>query len=482
METTILLSLIVLCLLVIISLAFLTWHYRKMNDGLMEAADELSQQRVAVLDMLNRIGVRVGGSMDLDGALGIVAEYVAEATHAESGAIFLLDSSGEQLEARATVGLFPPMNEDEEYVVTGLSETELPPPIGIGEGIIGFVGQTGESVLVSEGMHDTRVPKVPGQFAPIHTLLAAPLKMHQKTLGVAVLINRRDRASFTQQDQRLLQQLGAQAALTVDLVRAHEHEREQRRLEQELEVAHNFQSMLLPREIPKVSGLDIAAYSTPALELGGDYYDFIWVEKPLFLGVAIADVSGKGVPGALVMTILRSALRTCAPGNASPKRVLENINRMIIDDTKQNVFITMTYAIIDVRSLKMRFVRAGHEPLVLVDENSEEMPKVFQPKGIALGLVAPEMFTVLEEEELQLQEGQTVMLYTDGVVEAVNEGDQEYSPERFHRNLIKHKSENAGTQIARLLEDIHEFTGGIPQNDDITVATVKVVPKENGSA
>jgi sigma-B regulation protein RsbU (phosphoserine phosphatase) len=302
--------------------------------------------------------------------------------------------------------------------------------------------------------------------------------MHQKTLGVAVLINRRDRASFTQQDQRLLKQLGAQAALTVDLVRAHQHEREQRRLEQELEVAHNFQEMLLPRELPSQPGLDIAAYSTPALELGGDYYDFIWVEKPLFLGVAIVDVSGKGVPGALVMTILRSALRACAPGNASPKKVLEEVNRMIIEDTKQNVFITMTYAIIDIRSKKMRFVRAGHEPLVLIDENSDALPKIFQPKGIALGLVAPEMFNVLEEQEIDLREGQTVLLYTDGVVEAVNENDQEYGPERFRKNLQKHKTESAQHQINNLLEDIRSFTGGIAQHDDITVAAFKVVAEE----
>ncbi len=345
--------------------------------------------------------------------------------------------------------------------------------VKIGEGIIGFVAQTGEALLISDALEDPRVPKTSTDFLLIRSMIVAPLLLRQSILGVFAVVNKRNEETFNDQDLRLLQQLAAQAALTVNVVRLYEHEREQRRIEQELHVAKEFQKMLLPDHLPEPRGFDLAAFSKPALEVGGDYFDFIWVEKPMYLGIAIVDVSGKGIPGALVMAILRSTLRAAAPGCASPKQVLERVNRSILADTKKSVFITMTYVILDVISRKIRFARAGHEPLLVWNEEEEKKPRIYQPNGIALGLVDDKVFEVLEECEVQLREGDTMMLYTDGVVEAMNDKGEEYGPDRFLGHLRANRKLGAEKQIHETLGDIHRFTGGIPQQDDITIVAIK---------
>ena len=462
-------------------LGYLVWHFQSQTKELRNTQEEYREQREAVVDMLNRIGLRIGSSLDLDEALGIIAEYMVETTHAESGAIFLLDVSGRHLRAKAVEGLFPPMHETTDYVLTKrkyLAENLKRDRIEIGEGIIGFVAQTGEALLIADALADPRVPKTSTDFLLIRSMIVAPLLLKQSILGVFAVVNRRNEEVFTDQDLRLLQQLAAQAALTVNVVRLYEHDREQRRIEQELHVAKEFQKMLLPAHLPQPGGFDVAAFSKPALEVGGDYFDFIWVEKPMYLGVAIVDVSGKGIPGALVMAILRSTLRAAAPGCASPKEVLERVNRSILADTQQSVFITMTYVILDVNSRKIRFARAGHEPLILWNE-ADEKPRTYQPKGIALGLVDDRVFKVLEESEVQMREGDTLLLYTDGVVEATNAKGEEYGPDRLMAHLRHKRKLSAERQIHETLDDIQRFTGGIPQQDDITIVAIKTNHKED---
>lgn len=474
-------ALAILSLLASGILGFLAWFYRRAMRELAQTQSEYREQREAIVDMLNRIGLRINASLDLDGALEIIAEYLIEATQAESGAIFLLDAEGRSLRARAIAGMFPPMHETTSYVLTKrkyLDERIRRDRIQIGEGVIGFVAKTGESLLIADAMADPRVPKTSTDFLRIESMLVAPLRSRQKILGVFALVNRRGQGAFTNADLRLLQQLAQQAALTVDMVRLYEHDREQRRIEQELRVAQDFQRMLLPSKFPQPDGFNIAAFSKPALEVGGDYFDFIWVEEPRLLGVAIVDVSGKGIPGALVMASLRSALRAAAPGCREPKEVLKRVNRQILEDTRDSVFVTMTYAILDVEERTVRFCRAGHEPLILCNESGAK-PQAFQPNGIALGLVGDAIFNVLEECETRLEDGDTMVLYTDGVVEALNAKSEEYGSDRFRNCLLLNRCAAPAEQIDGVLGDIDLFAEGVAQSDDITLVAIKAYARES---
>jgi sigma-B regulation protein RsbU (phosphoserine phosphatase) len=205
--------------------------------------------------------------------------------------------------------------------------------------------------------------------------------------------------------------------------------------------------------------------------MGGDYYDFIRVDDH-HIGFVIADVSGKGVPGSLIMAMVRSAVRAEAPGELSPAKVMQVINRRVYHDTRSNVFITMTYAILNERNHTLRFARAGHEPTICCDGDSGR-PVLHTPDGIALGLVEDDPFGIIEEKTLDLTQTSLVVLYTDGVVEAMNGEGEEYGQERFFSVLQRGATAPADSLIDDLLGDIEEFTGGIPQHDDITLIALR---------
>jgi sigma-B regulation protein RsbU (phosphoserine phosphatase) len=287
------------------------------------------------------------------------------------------------------------------------------------------------------------------------------------------VVNKRGVGAFQQEDLDLLITLADQAASTVELVRLSEENAETQRLEQELKLAHDIQQMLLPNSCPQPDGFSIAAFSAPALEVGGDYYDFIWVdEEKKHLGIAIADVSGKGIPGALIMAVVRCTMRATASGNFSPRDVLIRVNERVYADTGENVFVTITYGILDVQSRKFTFSRAGHEPLVMVGRDSDI--KLTSPTGIAMGLVESDMFSILEETTVTFERGDTAILYTDGVVEAMDSKNNEYGQKRFFDLIERNRTCRPQDIIRKTLDDISAFIAGNPQHDDITLVAVRL--------
>jgi sigma-B regulation protein RsbU (phosphoserine phosphatase) len=191
------------------------------------------------------------------------------------------------------------------------------------------------------------------------------------------------------------------------------------------------------------------------------------------LGIVIADVSGKGIPGALVMAMLRSILRAESRNNLSPAAVLRVVNEYIRKDTQVNVFITMTYAIIDVRRHTLRFARAGHEPLITCGAGGGEL-NLYTPNGIALGLVGEDIFNITVDTEINLAEGDLVVLYTDGVIEAMNNSSEEYGQTRL-LNVIKSSHEGKAEEVINaVMADIRQFIKELPQHDDITMIAFKV--------
>ena len=192
------------------------------------------------------------------------------------------------------------------------------------------------------------------------------------------------------------------------------------------------------------------------------------------MGLVIADVSGKGIPGALIMAMVRAVLRAEARDCLSPKDVLRRVNERIVADTKENVFITMTYGILNLQKGTFRFVRAGHEPLMIIDAGNRRVRQI-EPEGIALGLVSGELFDHNEETEVQLNPGEVVLLYTDGVIEAMDQTSTEYGRERLVAKLEASEVATAEDIIRQLVADIHQFTLGIPQHDDITLLALRIL-------
>jgi phosphoserine phosphatase RsbU/P len=464
-------------LILIAGLVFwVTWLRRRDREQQQEL-ERYDREKRAIFQFLNALGERLTNTnISLDPALDVITEFIVDATEAEAGATFLLDNHDNHLSARVVQGMFPPLMPTTGYVLTKqkyLSERVKRERIPLGEGIIGEAAARAEALLVTDAENDPRVPNTALDYLTIRSIMVAPLRARERVSGVLAVVNRRGGSVFGDEDLELLKSLADQAASTVELVKLHSEVAEKQRIEQELRVAHDFQKMLLPASCPQVEGFEIAAFSAPALEVGGDYYDFFFIDdEKRYLGIAIADVSGKGIPGALIMSMVRCTMRAEARGNLSPKDVLMRANEGVYADTKENVFITMTYGILDTREGTIRFARAGHEPLVTV--KSDSRVRLSSPEGIALGMVSNEMFDVVQETVLQLDTGDVAVLYTDGVIEAMDEQANEYGQQRFFDFVAANRELPPQEIIEKTLADIEDFTHGYPQHDDITMMAIKV--------
>jgi len=249
---------------------------------------------------------------------------------------------------------------------------------------------------------------------------------------------------------------------------------EQERLQKEMQVAQEIQHTLLPKRVPEIGGYDIASYYKAAKEVGGDYYDFVKVDDDT-LGVVVADVSGKGVPGSLVMTMIRTALRMEARGNYSAAEVMSRMNDFVTEDMKKGMFVTIFYSILDSKNRIISYASAGHNPMILYRAETDET-YFLNPRGFPVGISLPDdtLFRrSIDVEKVKLKKDDMLVIYTDGVTEAMNENRDQYGEERLIQ-LIKASGKLSPQEfIDRLSEHIKDFTGDQPQNDDITVVAIK---------
>lgn len=249
---------------------------------------------------------------------------------------------------------------------------------------------------------------------------------------------------------------------------------EQERLQKEMQVAQEIQHSLLPRKVPDISGYDIGSLYRAAKEVGGDYYDFVHVDEGT-VGVVVADVSGKGVPGSLVMTMIRTALRMEARGNHSAAEVMARMNDFVTEDMKKGMFVTIFYVILDSKNRIISYSSAGHNPMILYRAESDET-FFLNPRGFPVGISLPDdsLFRrSIDVEKIKLKKDDMLVIYTDGVTEAMNERREQYGEEKLLSLIKKHGRLAPKEFIERLSDDIKEFTGGHPQNDDITVVAIK---------
>lgn len=260
--------------------------------------------------------------------------------------------------------------------------------------------------------------------------------------------------------------------MTAKLLEAQKAEQEAQRLENELDMAREIQHRLLPPTVPHVKGFDMEACYRPAKEVGGDYYDFFPIDKQ-HLGIIVADVSGKSIPGAMQMATTRTVLRFVAAGNTSAADTLAKTNAIVAADIKRGMFVTAFYVVLDALNKTLVCASAGHNPMVLARASGEI--ELINPNGIALGFdKGPIFLRTIKEQTVQIGSGDRVVLYTDGVVEAMNVKNEEYTDDRFYDFSKKFRSQSSADYVNRLLADLEAHKGKAEQHDDITIVTFKV--------
>lgn len=468
----------------VIAVGVIAWLLRRLVR-LRRERNELLQQKDVVFNFVYDVGEVFAGtdSVELSELLKRVLSYALRTTRGGSGALYIVnEENGDSLHAGAVAGIFPPIVGDvDEGISNAFSKVRYveklvrAQSVRVGEGLVGEVAAQGMPMLIEDAENDPRVPSFQPDFLRVQSMLLVPLRFHQQVLGVMVVVNRIDGKSFTDSDTGLLQALVDQAAVSVHYARVSATLDEKRRLDRDLTVARQIQTALLPKALPCLPGVEIAAFSLPAQLIGGDYYDFVQVDES-HLGIAIADVSGKGIAGAIVMSICRSLLRIKAPGCLSPADVLLDVNRIVSQDIAEDMFISMLYLVLDLNTLQVRVARAGHmDPIVHPGQPGEAW--TISSSGIAIGLADTGTFDeVLEEGDAQLQPGDTLVLYTDGVTEAQDRNGKEWGVlnmvQTVETSLVADGSSQRAADEVR--SKLTQFVGGSPQYDDMTLVLMRI--------
>ena len=305
----------------------------------------------------------------------------------------------------------------------------------------------------------------------VHELFAGTERVRQGDFTHKISISAKDQMG------ELAESFNSMTASIEDLLR---QAAEKKRLEEELRIAHEIQMSLLPQGPLRMPGLSVTALCVPAREVGGDYYDFLPLDAHR-VGVLIADVSGKGTSAALYMAELKGLILSLSRIHTSPRDLLITANRIIAEHLDARSFITMTYAVVDMRAATITYARAGHTPLIYLpgEPPGHQKVRILTPDGMVLGLKLDngEMFErLLEEQTIPLRAGDLYLFFTDGISEAMNVGDDCLGEQRLATLVEEHAHLPADALRERVLREIAAFVGEAPQHDDMTMILLKVDP------
>ncbi len=304
--------------------------------------------------------------------------------------------------------------------------------------------------------------------AGFHVLV--PMRIQEETKGIIAVSDKIVKAEFMEDDLEFLFTLGNEAMICLENARLFEETLEKQRMEEELEIAKEIQQGLLPRSCPQCPGFEISAINLPSRQVGGDYYDCIQLDED-HVCLAIADVSGKGVPASLLMANIQASLHAIIDKNLDLSWITAKINNIIHRNTGHDKFITFFYGILDIRERTFTSVNAGHNPPYLYHSHEDRF-ELLQKGGLLLGMI-PNMS--YEKERMQLRPGDWMIMFTDGISEAFNANDEEFGEKRIEAFIRDNCHTSAEMMKEKLISAVKEFTAGVPQSDDITMIVVKVL-------
>lgn len=397
------------------------------------------------------IGKLLNSTLNLDKILEIILDTAVKNLNADRGTVYLIDHENKQLWAK---------------VLQGDVKVEIRFPVGAG--IAGYVAQTGKKIMLKDAYKDERFnPEFDKKTGyKTKTMLCTPMKNRQgEMIGVFQIINKLE-GYFTLDDVKFLDTLSVDACIAIENARLHEESLEKERMEKELEVAATIQKMILPKEVKQIPGFEIAGFNVPSKQVGGDYYDVVHLPNGN-VALIIADVSGKSVPGALLVSTLQASLRAYLESDFELTKLVGKLNRVILGNSTVDKYITFFIGILEPKSKKFISVNAGHNPPLLVRKGTITKLK---NGGIPLGMVEFDQYIC---EENILQPDDMIVMFTDGVTEAADKNDEFYDDERLERCAASHPQVSAFQLKDIIHDDLRKFVGNAEQSDDITMLLLK---------
>ncbi len=339
----------------------------------------------------------------------------------------------------------------------------------MGQGVSGWVAQNEKPLVVPDVTKDDRFYSKPDEASGFvsRSIICVPLKMHNKTIGILQAINPINKKSFSKRDIPLFTAFAEQVAVAIDNVKVHNYRMTEQRLQSELEVAKTIQTNLLPRKMPSIKGLQFAATNISARSVGGDLFDFVFF-KGNRVGVVIGDVSGKGIPAALFMVATITNLRFLANTTDDPATILTKVNRLLFKESSFGMFVTVVLMLFDLDKKSVTYANAGHIPPILVNKN-KKVKELGRAKSPPIGIIKDMKYY---QQEIPLKDGDTFLMYTDGITEARNSHKTEYGTKRLIGTIRKTDFDSPKQLIDSVYQSVKIFSNGKQQHDDITLVSV----------
>ncbi len=418
------------------------------------------------LVLLARLSQHFNSSLDLDEVLNRVMDEVIAAVHAERGFVMLAESTIREAAGRLVF-----------RVARGLDQQTIEDPsFQISRGVVERVAAEGRPLLTSDAQHDDRFSMRQSIVSlGLRSILCAPLIVRGQVTGVIYVDNRLHAGIFTPGDLELVAALASSAAIAIENARLYRDAVERGRLERELQMARELQASLIPQETPRVPGWEFVARWQPAREVAGDFYDFL-PDPSGRIGIVIADVADKGMPAAIFMALTRSTVRASLAGAGTPAEGIGRANRLICADAAAGMFVTLFYAQLDPSTAELTYVNAGHNPAILCAADTGEC-HTLNRTGLILGVDEEATYS---QQTAQLKPDDFVVLFTDGVIDAVREAAPHdlFGEERLRELVLAHRRAPIAQLMSELDDALRRFIGPVAPFDDIAVVAIKRLKAE----
>lgn len=433
----------------------------RTTSGLFEAIEGARTQEDSaphaarqsdLLALISKVGVALLASVTLTETLEQIVTLVFEAVPADRCMVMMRDAKSPELKV-AVARLRDRAGEVGE--------------IRISRSVIDEVVTNGKSVLTSDAQADPRFAGGTVMLQGVRSVLAVPLGVGANVFGIIYADSPLSDARFTEDHLKVLTTLSSVAAIRVENARLTEEQMERERLEREQQVASEIQQRFLPAAAPHIEGYELQGISFPCYEIGGDYYDFIQREDGNMV-VALGDVSGKGTAAALLMSSLHAAIHAQADTHDSIVSTIEAVNKYLTESIPPNRFVTLFYAELNPEMGRLTFLNAGHNPPLIVHAGGTM--EQLASGGLPLGIMADAEF---REGRTQLHPGDVLVIYSDGVSEAVNPTGEEFGPTRLYEVVARNLDASASGIRDRIESALTKFCQGTPAADDITLVIVK---------
>ena len=435
----------------------------RTTSGLLEAIEGARTKPEAIvaarsakqgdlLALISKVGITLLASASLNETLDQIVSLVFEAVPADRCLLMMRDDSNEDLGV-AVARLRDRVGEVGE--------------IRVSRNVLDEVVIKGKSVLTSDAQHDPRFASGTVVLQGIRSVLAVPLGVADKVFGIIYADSPIAEGRFTEDHLKLLTTLASVAAIRVENARLLEAQLQQERLERELQLAMEIQQRFQPTAPPVVPGYELQGISFPCYEIGGDYYDFIQREDGRLV-IALGDVSGKGTAAALLMSSLHASVHAQAGSHDTLAETISAVNRYLSDNIPSNRFVTLFYAELDPASGSLSFLNAGHNPPLIV--HAAGTVEQLASGGLPLGIKRDAEY---REGRTQLQMGDVLVIYSDGVTEAASPSGEEFGPTRLYEVVARNIDASAAGVRDRIESALTKFSQGTQAADDITLVIVK---------